>query len=378
MKPITWFRAGAVSQVADLLDEKGAESILLVSGKGSYAACGAETVLRSNLHRRRLVHFYDFEANPKLGDVEEGVALCRQLGPDLILAVGGGSVLDMAKLIGSLSCQDRAPGDIVRGAAAIEGPGPPVVAVPTTAGTGSEATHFAAVFVELEKFSVSHELLLPAYAIIDPELTYSLPPKTTAVCGLDALCQAVESMWNVHSTEESRADASRAIRLALDHLPCAVHQPSAGVRSAMSEAAHLSGKAINITKTTAPHAISYTMTSRFNVPHGHAVALTLGAMLVYNSQATETDVRFPGGTAPLRQIIDELNRLFGCPSASASSRRFTRFIESLGLSTRLSEMGIQSPADRRLIVENVNLERLANNPRALNEEALSSLLDEIA
>ncbi len=378
MNELPSIEPGAIRRMSELVDSTGARSILLVTGRASFARCGAESALKDLLAGRRVTRFSDFAANPKLPDVERGLAQFRQHAPDLILAIGGGSVMDMAKLIGILSTQQAPPRDIVRGLAAITHDGCPVIAAPTTAGTGSEATHFAAVFLDHRKVSVAHESMLPVSALVDPELTYSLSPEITAVTGLDAFSQAVESMWSVKATEGSRQPARQAIRLALGHLPTAVARPSPAARLAMSKAAHLAGIAINITKTTAAHALAYTMTSRFDVPHGHAAALSLGAMLVYNSLVTDDDVTSPHGAGHLRQTIAELNHLFGCSDATASRKKITDLIESLHLPARLSELGIRTEAQRQLIADGVNPERLANNPRALSRDALLRILDEIA
>ena len=372
------FQPGAIHHVGEILAQSGSKSVFLVTGRASYVRSGAAAPLAKILEGRQVVHFDDFELNPNLSDVERGLKLFRRHGFDQILAVGGGSVLDMVKLIGIFSAQDASPMELVCRERPIERAGPPVIAVPTTAGTGSEVTHFAAVYVDHEKHSVAHESMLPAHAVVDPELTESLPPKLTAIGGLDAFAQAVESMWSVHSTLESSGYARQAILLALEHLSAAVHRPSPEARRAMSMASHLAGKAINITKTTAPHAISYAMTSRFGVPHGHAVALTLAPILLYNSQVRENDAAQERGADVVRQTIADLNHILGCPGAETSCRKITEWIDSLGLPTRLSEVGILSPADRRLIAGSVNTERLANNPRVLTSEAIEEILARIA
>ena len=116
-------------------------------------------------------------------------------------------------------------------------------------------------------------------------------------------------MWSVNSTRRSRRFAKETIRLVLASLEKAVHHPGAEVRTSMARAAHLSGRAINISKTTAPHALSYAMTSRFKVPHGLAVALTLGPMLVYNSKVTQEDILDRRGVEHVHRIVSELNEL---------------------------------------------------------------------
>ena len=168
-----------------------------------------------------------------------------------------------------------------------------MIAIPTTAGTGSEATHFAVVYVDGEKYSLAHPYLVPAYAVIDPLLTYSLPAGVTAASGLDAFCQAIESIWAVGATDVSHTFATEAARLAVQHLRAAVQNPTDTARAGMCRAAHLSGKAINISKTTAPHALSYVLTAEYGLAHGVAVALTLAPMLQYNAQVTAIDCADP-------------------------------------------------------------------------------------
>lgn len=372
------FKPGSLSNLDRLLARYDPAMIFLVTGKDSYTGCGAEAKIGQVLKGRAWVRFQEFRTNPHLPDVEGGLRLWRQSQADLILAVGGGSVLDMAKLIGILATQEAAPGDIVQGRKNIQKVGVPVIAVPTTAGSGSEATHFAVLYLGEKKYSLAHPAMLPAAALIDPELTSSLPPAITAVTGLDAFSQAVESFWSIQATKQSRAYARKAIELALANLPAAVHHPTQQVRRQMCLASLLAGKAINISKTTAPHALSYPLTSRFGVPHGHAAALTLGPILIYNSLATAEDVTSPYTVGQLRVIIAELSRLLGCADAVAAGQRLNAFIESLGLASRLSGVGVRTAADRYRIVEGVNLERLANNPRVLTAAALSRILEEIS
>jgi alcohol dehydrogenase class IV len=378
MSQLITFKPGSLRALDHLLARYDPALVFLVTGRDSYARSGAEAKVRQGLKGRAQVRFQEFSANPNLADVEAGLRLFHRSRPDLILAVGGGSVLDMAKLIGVLSAQDSSPRDIVQGKEKIRTIGVPVIAVPTTAGSGSEATHFAVVYCGATKYSLAHPSMQPVAALIDPELTYSLPPYITAVTGLDAFCQAVESMWSVRATAPSRAYARKAVELALAHLPAAVHQPSPQVRRHMCLASLLAGKAINLTKTTAPHALSYTMTSQFGVPHGHAVALTLGPILIHNSLVTAADVTPPASVAQVRESIAELTRVLGCRDAPAASQRITGLIESLGLATRLSAVGIRTAADRQKIVDGVNPERLDNNPRALTTADLSRILEDIA
>ena len=378
MNPNIVFGPGSIRQVSTFLLKNNVQSVFLVAGRTSYSTSGAEAALKDVLRTREVATFSGFESHPKMDDIERGLSLFRQASWDLVLAVGGGTAIDTAKLIAVLSAQSPSPLDIVAGRKDIRTPGPPIMALPTTAGTGSEVTHFAVIYVDDHKHSLAHPTMRPSYAIVDPELTYSMPPGITAVTGLDAFSQAVESMWSIRATPQSETHSREAIRLALKHLSEAVHRPTPVCRLAMSRASHLAGKAIDVTRTTAPHAISYTMTSRFGVPHGLAAALTLGPTLVYNSRVTAEDCLSERGAEDVRRAIDEVRVLLGSRDAESSRQRIAELIESLGLPTRLHDVGIRTPADRQFLLDNVNLERLANNPRKLTREALSQIIESIA
>ena len=364
---------GAAGCVASILDDLAAESVLLVADEQALRHSGAEAALASALAPRRVDRFTQFELNPKIADVERGVALFRRALADVVLAVGGGSAIDIAKVIGACGVHEGKPCDYVLGRRQLERAGPPLVAMPTTAGTGSEETHFAVVYVDRQKYSLAHEVLLPTHAIIDPLLTHSLPPRITAASGLDALCQAIESMWAVGATDESLDYATCALRLAIDHLEAAVRNPTPPARRAMAEAAHLAGKAINISKTTAPHAFSYALTTQCNVPHGMAVALTIGPLFVYNSRVEESDCLDPRGAAHVRARIAQAVELLGAASPVDAHHRLESLLRAVGCPTRLQAHGI-AREDYGPLIEQVNVERLANNPRALDGAALAKLL----
>ena len=251
------------------------------------------------------------------------------------------------------------------------------VAIPTTSGSGSEATRFAVVYIDELKYSVAHDFLLPDYAIIDPMLTITLPSLETAYSGLDAFSQAVESFWSVNSTEESRMYSSEAISLVMRNLVCAVQNPTIiPSRYAMSKAANLSGKAINIAKTTAPHAISYTLTSVFGVPHGNSVMMTLGRIFRFNSEVDEESVVDPRGHQYVKEIMGKLNEMLGVSSSYDAEQRIDQLMEVVGLETRLSQLGI-TEGDINLIARTVNLERLNNNPRKILDKDLRKILRDV-
>jgi alcohol dehydrogenase class IV len=223
---------------------------------------------------------------------------------------------------------------------------------------------------------LAHPSLLPEYVLIDPQLTYTLPPRITAASGLDALSQSIESIWSVGATDESIGYASEALSFVLDHLETAVNKPTPESRMAMAKAAHLAGKAINISKTTAPHALSYAITTYYKVPHGIAVALTLDAFLDYNYRVDEFSCTDPRGVDTVRQRIDLILKLLGNGSIEPAQNRLRLIKENIGCPLNLSEVGIKKN-DLLTLARQVNVERLSNNPRKIDATGLNDLLNSI-
>ncbi|MHC4483030.1 MAG: phosphonoacetaldehyde reductase [Planctomycetota bacterium] len=369
---------GSIVCLKEILAELGSKRIFLVTGKRSYSACGAEACLQELLEDYEVHRFCQFTVNPKVDDIDRGIDAFRATGCDTVIAVGGGSTIDMAKAINYLAVQPLTLGGYEIGVKASEATIKPLVAIPTTSGSGSEATHFAVVYVGRQKHSIYDERMLPRIAIVDANLTMSLPKYTTAVSGLDALGQAVESYWSIHSTNDSKQFASAAIELITANLLAVVKNPGTDSRGRMAEAAHLAGKAINLTKTTAAHSISYPLTSYFGIPHGQAVGVTLPSLLVFNANVTDKDVLDKRGARYVRETIDEICKLLGASSVSDARERIDSIIREIGLETRLSLLGLLNREDIETIVANgCDPDRVKNNPRMLTKETLRGILEEI-
>ncbi len=355
-----------------------ARKILLVTGKDSYHICGAEDHLNRILADYETDRFSDFSNNPKIEDVIKGIEVFKQSRCDVIIAVGGGSIVDMAKLINFFACNNIEPSDYVSLSTQRCQKGKPLIAIPTTAGTGSEATQFAVLYINRKKFSVDDKLILPDVAIVDPNLTMSLPRYVTATTGMDALSQAIESYWSINSNGESKALAQRAIELIMSNIVAAANRPTASARLAMAEATNLAGKAINITRTTACHSISYPLTSYFGIPHGHAVGLSLPSMLEYISGVCSSDVVDIRGCEYVRKTTDEIAAMLGAKDVPEAAEKIQNLMETIGLQTKLSPLGIKSQKDIEIIIDNgFNPDRVKNNPRKLTREALQEIINSI-
>ncbi|WP_404307727.1 phosphonoacetaldehyde reductase [Neorhodopirellula lusitana] len=368
-------RSGAISRVVDILAGEDRHHVLMVVDEDAYRACGAAEVIEPALDGHSVSRFNEFELNPKLADVDRGIALANRQRPDVVIAIGGGTALDLGKLISRLAVQAASALEIIQGTASMDRPGIPLVVIPTTAGTGSEATHFAVVYVDGQKYSVADPMMLPDHTIVDPQLTASVPAGITAATGLDALCQGIESLWSVGANDESIGYAREAIRLAAGNIVAAVKAPTLNVREAMCMASHLAGKAINITKTTSSHALSYSITSDYGIPHGIAVALTLGPMLRFNAGVTDDDCMDHRGAHHVRGRIAEIVGLLGATTPEHACERFRQIVQQIGCPSTLAEAGITSNAQLQNIVSSVNTQRMANNPRRTTEE---SLLDQLS
>ena len=371
------FRQSVKEQVEDVsivLDQLEARRVFLVTDAGAWNFSGAAERLSPILASYEVAVFAEFEPNPKLPDVIRGIEAFREAQAEVILAVGGGSVIDMAKLINHLSAQPAPASEVVRRKAGPAIPGRPLIAVPTTAGTGSEATHFAVVYVDGEKFSVASPHIRPAHAVLDWRLTENLPPALTAHSGLDALCQAIESIWSIHANETSLIYAEEALQLVFDNLENTYIGATPENRQALMRGANLAGRAIDITFTTAPHALSYPLTSGYSVPHGAAVALFIAPLLLYNSEISTADCADLRGPDTTRRRLDRIVQLLGCANAASAAERLGQMLDLLKCPRRLRDVGIATDEQVRALAARVNAERLDNNPRRILAAALPHLL----
>lgn len=366
--------AGAFVQ-AFARDRAQGAAVLLVTGRESYRASGAESFFARALAGCRFDRFSDFAVNPNLQDLQRGLEVFAGGGYGALIAAGGGSVLDMAKLINFFGSYKLEPADGISGKAAPAGsPAAPLLAVPTTAGTGSEATHFAALYNGAAKYSIAHASMLPGRVWLNPGFTLSQSPYQAATCAVDALAQAIESYWAVGADEQSQAFSARALELCLGTMVAAVRFPCLENRRRMMEAAYWAGRAINISKTTASHALSYSLTMHYGLPHGHAVAMTLPAVLQANAAVSPRDVNDPRGVAYVRHTMDGLLHLLGVSDAGQGARLLERIMDDVGLSRNwFSEKGLCLEDVRSVMLSQVNAERFKNNPRRLDGETLGRI-----
>ena len=213
-----------------------------------------------------------FTPNPLYEDVCKGIKLFNAKGCDTIIAVGGGSSIDVAKCI-KLYC--KMSDDRLYLEQEYKDTGVKLIAIPTTAGTGSESTRYAVIYYDGKKQSVTHESIIPDVAILEPKVLKTLPLYQKKCTMMDALCQGIESWWSVNSTDESKEYSKIAVESIMKWWKEYIFENTDESAQHIMNAANYAGRAICITQTTAPHAFSYKITSLYGLPHGHAVAVCL-------------------------------------------------------------------------------------------------------
>ena len=350
--------------------EKNIQSIFLVCGD-SLQYLKINDYISDLSKRIKIVKFSDFKPNPLYESVVEGVRKYRESGCDFLMAVGGGSAIDIAKCI---KLYAKLPGDGKEGSwlqSSGEVNNTELFVIPTTAGTGSEATRYAVVYYGGNKQSISSDVIIPNTVLFDPRVLDSLPDYQKKSTVMDALCHAVESFWSVNSTEDSKDYSSTAIELIIDNIDEYLAGDNSR-NSIMQKATFIAGKAINITQTTAGHAMCYGLTSKYGISHGHAAALCVCELWPWMVNAFESKCFDKRGDKYLKETLGELARAFGEDDPMDGCMKYRRIVDKLELMHPVGD-----EADIEELSRNVNPVRLSNHPVRLNEDDIKNLYKEI-
>ena len=316
----------------------------------------------------KMTYFSDFAPNPTYDSVKAGVQAFRKSGCNFILAAGGGSAMDVAKcikLFAEMKCNEDYLGQNIISNDI------PMMAIPTTAGTGSEATQFAVIYVSGEKHSIEHESALPQYVLLYPDSLRTLCDyqKKATIC--DALAHAIESYWSVHSTKESKQWSEKAIQIILEYAGKYI-MGEESCYGQMLLAANYAGRAINITKTTAAHAMCYKLTTILNIPHGHAVMLCLPEVWEYMCRHLEAcvDTR---GEQYLRSTLTDLAHCL----RQDTCQEAIEYLKNLRNDWQLGmPAGVEEDQAAEL-ANSVNVERLGNFPILIPREHMTHIYQRI-
>ena len=326
MTPTSWtfynpvkviFQPGAMKRLVDCV---GSARIALVTSPG-FRRRGLVDSLEHAFGDRLVAVVDDVEPNPDLRNVQNQAERLRLTGPNSLVALGGGSTIDTAKALARLLVQPHDIGlaELLEGGKAVKSaPALPIVAIPTTSGTGAEVTPFGTLwdYEQKRKYSIGGDDLYPVLAVVDPELTLGLPDEVTLASGLDSLSHALESAWNRNATPVTLGLVTRSLQLSLRALPKVLSAPGdIDARARMMEASLLAGLAISQSRTALAHAISYPLTSNFGLPHGFACSFTLPALLAFNAEADDgrlADLARSLGYRTAAELAHGLSDLFEC------------------------------------------------------------------
>ena len=319
------------------------------------------------------VMFSDFTPNPLYEQVCNGIELLKSSNCDTILAVGGGSAIDVAKCIKLAVLAEEGNAAIipplVSTRVACDGSKLPFIAIPTTAGTGSESTHNAVMYYEGAKQTVTNDGVLPDYSILEPSVLKTLPLYQKKCTMMDALCQGIESWWSVNSTEESYEYSRKAIELIMVNWRKYIFDNDDEAAANIMLAANYGGRAINITATTAAHAMSYKITSLYKLPHGHAVAVCLPEIWEYMIEHMDKCID-KRGKEYLSGIFELISKAMGCENPKQAISFFRQMMQEMDMKNPVS---VNRDEEIEILSSSVNPIRLKNNPILLDEKVLSSL-----
>lgn len=324
VKPFHYLMPTQVVAGSECLNELGQRTArlgnraLVVTGRHSARCSGALECVESQLVGATL--FEGVEENPTTDTCERGAKVCRQAKSDFVVALGGGSAMDTAKAIAVLASNDG-PCSRYFGGDAYLNPPLPIVAVPTTAGTGSEVTPYAVLVDSAThtKRTIAGKTLFPRLALLDPTITVTMPRAVTIHTGLDALSQAMEGMVSRSSTPMGDVLALETCRIVAQWLPIAADEPgNLDARMQMLYAAMLSGCVIAQSGTTLVHGMGYALTLEFGVPHGLANGLLLAPLFAYNAQwcpETVASIAQALGGTDIAEVVYALFRRLGISAA---------------------------------------------------------------
>ena len=364
-----------IAHLQETLKEADCKKLFLVVD-ASYPFLNIKDTIDA-LHVEEKVLFSDFTPNPLYEQVCNGLERLEDTQCDTLLAVGGGSAIDVAKCIklATLATEGRAAliPPLVAQQIPIDGDKIPFIALPTTAGTGSESTHNAVMYFNGAKQTVTNDGILPDYAVLEPSVLTTLPLYQKKCTMMDALCQGIESWWSINSTDESKEYSRLCVERIVAHWHRYIFDDDDQAATQMMWAANYGGRAINITQTTAPHAMSYKITSLYKLPHGHAVALCLPEVWQYMLE--HPDECIDGrGTAYLTQTFGEIATDMGCDTPQEAVAHFRHMMSELEMTRPTSG---DKTNDLNTLTSSVNPIRLKNNPVRLTKEVIHQQYSEI-
>tara|TARA_B100000035_G_scaffold20037_1_gene15973 strand:+ start:138 stop:1232 length:1095 start_codon:yes stop_codon:yes gene_type:complete len=361
-----------ISSSEDILkyiNDKSFKKIFVLCGKKSFVNSGAENLLK-NISNKEIKLFYKKSEIPILEELIEIIKDIKNFKPDLFLAIGGGAVIDYAKIANVVDIRPDLAELIVNYTYPFKKKYTKLAVIPTTAGSGAEVTSNAVIYVDGIKHSFESELLIPDHFFLIPEFLISAPNKIKASSGFDAIAQALESLVSRKSNDKSVEYASKSLRVSVNSFISFINEPNMKNATEMSIASNLAGKAISISKTTAPHAASYPFTSLFNISHGHAVSLFFEKFFKFNYENIDkSETSFD-----LKKRFDLIFNLFDVQDINGFNSKISLIKKSANLEDDLTKFNIDIIKSSEDVLKGINLLRLGNNPVKIDGKDILNII----
>ena len=359
-----------IEDIKKFINDPGFKRIFVLCGKKSFITSGAEIFFKELLNNKETRLFYKSSELPILEELIKIIDDIKSFKPDLILAVGGGAVIDYAKIANVVDIRDDLADLIINYSYPFKQKYTKLAVIPTTAGSGAEVTSNAVIYVDGIKHSFESELLLPDNFFLIPEFLLSAPNKIKASAGFDAIAQALESLVSKKSNDQSVEYASKSLKVSIKSYISFLNDPNIKNAAEMSIASNLAGKAISISKTTAPHAASYPFTSLFNISHGHAVGLFFESFFKFNfDNLNRSETSFD-----LKQRFDLIFDLFDVGNINDFNSKITLIKRQAKLEDNLKTLNIDIEQSSENIIKGINLLRLGNNPVKIDGKDIYNII----
>lgn len=360
-----YFGNGHIQELGNIIEEiKGTRGILITSN--SFVKRGIADELLENNKKLNVV-YSNISPNPDVKECDVCVEKIKENHCDFIVAMGGGSVMDCAKAAAAFCTEENKSAKYLSGEIEIPSKALPIIAIPTTAGTGSEISCVSVLsnHESGQKKPLNSVNFYPKAAIIDPELTYSVPPYITACTGMDVLCHAIEAYWSKHHQPVCDLLATQALKLVFSNLETAVFDGSnKEAREKMAEASVLAGMAFTIPKTTSAHACSYPLTNRLGIPHGEACGLTVDYFLRINAEGFEGN------------RLEDLAKTLDYDSVESLAEHIKNLKKTIGLRSDLKGFDINDQMFETLVCESQH-PNLLNNPVEITKNMLEEMYQKL-
>ncbi len=346
------------------------ENIFLLCGKNSFLNSGAKKFINTFFKKKNFKIRLKVNEIPKIDELIEIIDEIRYFKPDLILAIGGGSIIDYAKIANVVEKKKNLKELIINYSYPFEKKYTKLAVIPTTAGSGAEVTSNAVIYVDNIKYSFESNLLMPDAFFLIPEFLISAPFKIKSSAGFDAVAQALESLISKKSNDKSIDYAVRSLKISLNNFIPFLKNTNLENASQMALASNFAGKAINISKTTLPHATSYPFSSLFNISHGHAVSLFFEKFLKFNFQnLDQADTNFN-----LKKRYDLIFSLFKVKNIEEFCQSICDIKKEANLDDDLNNLNINVTINSDKIINGINFLRLKNNPVKIDKNQIFKII----